>query len=816
MLLILLAAAAAVVAIAARFLNRPIPRPSLAAFFVLALLPFAPGFVSDTTPLPLDHVLYVKPWQPYLSPAGAPPFNPNLNDVVTQILPWAKAVRLAWKDGELPLRDRWNGAGTPLAANDQSAAFSPFALLALFLPLARGFTLLAALKLLFSVAGMWLWLRELEVSKQAALFGAVAFSFSSSFAPWIFFPHTAVFCLWPWMLFLLERARDPLGRVRAIAGLTAVLAGAALAGHPESAVLGGLFAVSWILVRRAIGELPDAFPVLCRAAVGSLLAAGLTAFLLIPSVLAIRASNRLRVVEKPYWDPILSIVPHGPQWRGIPTAFFPHTLGNGVASPPLAGGTGSSPEMALGYFGIVGWAAALLFVRRGSPRRRVEWALAALLLCGFGVAVGQWPFAELVAQIPGLRLMFPLRFYSWVALAGSALGAFELDRFANDLRTRRHVWISGLLAPLALAFSALLSFLWFSSEHARIGGLPFQTRQLTVILAVLAIAATLLFLLRRRPQLLLVAMTALCAAELLYQWSGLYRFFPIAYLYPETPLIRTLRAQTAPFRIVGEGPTLFPNTNVFAGLEDVRTHDPVERRDYVAFLDATCGFPPHDYFKKIGDADCAALDFLNTRYLLTGPDGTSPGPRWTLAYSGADGRAYENSRVLPRAFAPEQIRLVAAKGIAEPLADANAAFGPSFAEIVRNRDWGETAWVLSDRDGTVRGSPAEVSEYRESTNGATLRVVVREGMAYVVLSLVQDGGWSARDSTGRVVEVLRANGPFLALALPAGDHRLRLRYAPPGFHTGAAVSAATLGALLLLAAARALARRRRRREPEGR
>ena len=53
-------------------------------------------------------------------------------------------------------------------------------------------------------------------------------------------------------------------------------------------------------------------------------------------------------------------------------------------------------------------------------------------------------------------------------------------------------------------------------------------------------------------------------------------------------------------RIVAEDGVLFPNTNIFAGVEDVRTHDPVERRDYVEFLDATCGFTPSDYFKSIG------------------------------------------------------------------------------------------------------------------------------------------------------------------------------------------------------------------------
>lgn len=808
-LLLLLAAVAAGVGVAARLLGRPIPRPYLAAFCVLAILPFVRGFVSEATPLPLDHARYVLPWT---TPGTTAPFNPYLNDVVMQMLPWTEATVLAWKDGELPLRNRWNGCGTPLAANSQSAAFSPLTLLALLLPLSRALLLIGAIKLLLAAAGMWLWLRELAISKRAALFGTVSFTLSLCFAHWFFFPQTA-FSLWPWMLFLLERLRDARGRVRATVALTIVLVCAALAGHPESAALGGLFAGLWVLGRRAVGDFPEAAPVVRRAAVSALLAAGLTSFLLIPSILAIGASNRLRLVEKPHWDPILSVAPHGPLWRGVPTAFFPHALGNAIASPMLAGGTGAFPEMALGYFGIVGWAAALLSLRGGRPRRRFEWVLLALLICGFGVAVGQWPFAELMAQVPGIRLIFPLRFYLWIALAGSALAASGLDRFAKDLPARSRVWIAGVLAPAGLAFAAALCFRWFSSEHARSGGMAFQSRQLTVILSVLAVAAALAFVLRRRPELFLAAITALCGAELLSQWRGLYRFYPIADLFPETPLVRYLRVQTGPFRVVGEGATLFPGTNVFAGVEDVRTHDPVERRDYVAFLDATCGYPPLDYFKTIRNVDAPVLDFLNVRYLLTGPAAAAPGGRWRPVYEGEDGRVFENARVLPRAFVPARIRLVAAAPhLREPWRDANAAFGDAFREIAANADWRQTAWILSDRDGEAPGGAAEISDYRESTNAASFRARAGADGAWVVLSLVQDGGWSARDGAGKEVPVHRANGPFLAVPLPPGEQTIALRYASPGFVMGTTISTATAG-LLTLGIAAALLRRRRAGAP---
>jgi hypothetical protein len=130
---LLLAAAAAGAGLLSWLLERPIPAHTLALFFALALLPFPRAFLPGKTVLPLEHVTLTAPW---LSLGEVPPSNPYLNDVVMQMLPWAKAVRLAFEEGALPLPDGWNGCGTPLSANGQSAAFSPFTLLTLPLPIA--------------------------------------------------------------------------------------------------------------------------------------------------------------------------------------------------------------------------------------------------------------------------------------------------------------------------------------------------------------------------------------------------------------------------------------------------------------------------------------------------------------------------------------------------------------------------------------------------------------------------------------------------------------------------------------------------------
>jgi len=798
------AAGAAITAAIATYLSRPIPRAALGVFALLSLLPLAGGFRPGRTILPLEHVTLTVPW---LHLGKWLPRNPYLNDVINQILPWNEAVRLAFAEGSLPLRNRWNGAGMPLAGNAQSAAFSPFTLLTLIWPIPEAFLLAASLKLLLAMTGMWLWTRELSASRAASLLAAIAFALSMSFSQWILFPSTAVFCLWPWMLFLIERTRDATRRTRAVAALIVVLAGAALAGHPETLALGVLFAALFILMRWALRDMPDV-GVVARSFLGAgLAAAGLTAFLLVPTAMAIRASNRMVLAELPHWSDVFSLAPHGARWRGIATAFFPRSVGDLIHTPQLLGVTGAFPEMALGYFGLPAWAAALLFLRPGSPRSRASWALVALLVCGLGVAVALWPFAEIFGAIPAVRHVFPLRFYSWIALAGPTLAALEVDRYAKDrARDPRAAWAS-VAAPLALAAAAILWFLHLRPEWTSPDALGYQRRQVVIAVGLTVATAGLSLVAGPRREAYAIGLAVLCAGDLLNQWRSHYQSFPRDLLYPETPLVRHLRGLPRPFRTAAAGTALFPNTNVFVGVEDIRTHDAMERRDYVAFLDATAGFPPGDYFKRLGNPQSPSLDFLNVRAFVVQKGGAPPGGRWRRTYSGEDGDVYENAAVLPRAFVPERVRLVASGAVKEPLTDANAAFGPAFAEIAANRDFRATAWVLSERAGDAPGGDAAITAYRETTNGVSFDADVAEGPdAWVVLSIVQDGGWSAEHGRGLSLPVFRANGPFLALRLPPGKTSVHLRYSPPGFRAGVWISTSTLVVLTA-----AVVRRRRLR-----
>jgi hypothetical protein len=795
-------------AFVAFWVKRRMPRSLLCVLALPPLLFVARGIFTNETLLPVDHALLTPPWN---TRPEVVRFNPYLNDIAMQILPWAKAVRQAWAHGSAPLRDRWNGCGTALSANGQSAAFSPLMFLTGVLPLTAAFTLMAAAKLFLALAGMWLWLKELKVSTPAAVFGAATFSFSFTMVPWLFFPLTSVECLWPWLLFALELLPDREVERRAFWLLVGVLAALPLGGHIESAAFGCLFAAIAIAARWLSGDFPEAPRIAKRTAAAALVALGLTFFSVLPQVLAILSSNRIVLARDPYWSRYFSWIPHGPIWPGGAfTTILPRALGDEMGSRVVAGAAGSFPDMAQGYVGIVGLTAALLIFRPGSKRRRMTWILLGLAVAGFGAATAIWPFAEIVGHVPILRFVFPLRFLTWVALAGAALAALELDRLVGDLQGSKWAGLSAIAIAGVVALLALAVCEHLAPLHAASGGLPSQRMWLWLAEASLAVSAAAVGLVAWRhgktlSGLLPYGLALIGGAELWIQGAGVYQAGRVEDLFPPTPLVRFLQSQPSPFRVAGEGPSLFPNSNVFAGVEDVRTHDPVERRDYVEFLDATCGYPPGDYFKFLRDVNAPALNFLNVRYLVSSPGRESPGEKWRLAYSGNDGTVYENRDVEPRVFAPRRLAFVAAAGGQRSwVRNGLALFGSAAPAIAGISDWRDKAFVLGPEAGETQNGGADVSGYEESTNGASFRVRVAGGQAFLVTSLVQDGGWSARDEAGAPIGSTLANGPFLALRVPEGDRRILLKYRPPGFGIGLLASAAGL-----LAAVAGIVRARR-------
>jgi hypothetical protein len=159
---------------------------------------------------------------------------------------------------------------------------------------------------------------------------------------------------------------------------------------------------------------------------------------------------------------------------------------------------------------------------------------------------------------------------------------------------------------------------------------------------------------------------------------------------------------------------------------------------------------------------------------------------------GEEMRLLENPRALPRAFVPRLI-------LAEPDQDRRLAALRSvtdFAERGVVSEAGSADWIPN--------GDASVSIAGYAADRLALDVDAREA-ALVGTSITSWPGWIA-ELDGRPITSVAYNHAFLAFRVPAGHHRLALRYFPRSFRVGAMISLVCAVVAGVLAAPRRRAR----------
>ncbi|HEY3171068.1 MAG TPA: hypothetical protein VGK86_00680, partial [Thermoanaerobaculia bacterium] len=239
LLAVYFAACALSLFLAHRFVSRI--RPGVA--LLLALGPFlltGKALLTAGVYAPLDIAYQGQPLASHREEQGiGPTRSPILGDVVSQMIPFRKAVRDAIKNGRLPLWNRFLLAGEPLLAAQQPAALHPTTWIGFLLPLAQAWTFEMAFRCFLALLAGYAFFRDLECGELPALLGAAGWAFCDYqvfFAGW---QHTSASAPFPLLLLGLRRlAFDP-GR-RAVVLTVAALLLIVTSGHPETL----LFSVS--------------------------------------------------------------------------------------------------------------------------------------------------------------------------------------------------------------------------------------------------------------------------------------------------------------------------------------------------------------------------------------------------------------------------------------------------------------------------------------------------------------------------------------------------------------------------------------------
>ncbi|HTM01823.1 MAG TPA: YfhO family protein, partial [Candidatus Omnitrophota bacterium] len=258
--------------------------------------------------------------------------------------------------------------------------------------------------------------------------------------------------------------------------------------------------------------------------------------------------------------------------------------------------------------------------------------------------------------------------------------------------------------------------------------------------------------------------------------------------FTETPEIAFLKKDSTEFRVL---PLRWDDTRFSAfGIASIMGYHPAKPRLYQAFMD-TVGIP-----------NLRIVRLLNIKYVLT--DGYYPDTTADLTLR-LDGpvKVYEVKGTSPRAYMVHRVFPVKGESAALAMVRTAPVLGPGQYAVWQDPPpypkWPEPA------------APDSVIRLRYDMNGSDYMVSASTPGLFVQVDQ-WDPDWTATID-GTPVKVRRVNYLMRGIEVPAGVHRIRLRYLPASLQAGIRISLASAAAAILLAIGGVFLRRRRGSAP---
>jgi hypothetical protein len=196
------------------------------------------------------------------------------------------------------------------------------------------------------------------------------------------------------------------------------------------------------------------------------------------------------------------------------------------------------------------------------------------------------------------------------------------------------------------------------------------------------------------------------------------------------------------------------------------------------------------YLTEAGRLHLRGLSLIDERTGTSESVVVSTAGHFRLVHSG-DVKIYQNLDVLPRAFVVHRARVIE-DDEAAVAAMQDESFRPNEEAILAEAPPGRGAWAMPPQ-ATLNCDQVTIFSYEPE------RVIIEADLAsegYLILTDTYYPGWRAYVD-GKESSIIRANLLFRAIRLSAGQHRVEFSYEPASLKVGAAISSATLLAIVV-------------------
>ncbi len=744
------------------------------SYLVVGVAVLAASIRPGRTLVAADVLSVVEPFKSL--PTAGTAHNQLLSDIPFQFFPWLTFLGDALRSGHFPT---WNPTllgGVPLTPNGYVSVYYPAFWLVRWLSPFDAFNLFVLFHLVWGALGVYIFSRVVGARPWPA-WAMGLLGFAAAF--WVHWSmHLVHLVGFVWLAWALAAAHllvvDP--RRKRVAALAVVIGLWWLGANPQYAYYGTLALVAYagglVIARRATGGLlTPALGFLAAVALGAALAAPV----LLPTSSV--ADRILRVREPLPQD-------HVPR-RDIIRVLVPDALGNPADGVFL----NSNDELRMDspFVGVVAalFAAVALGGAALGGRRRPE----RLLLIGGAVVVLVLAFDALPNQVlyrllPGYdRFRGASRWLSVLPAFALPLAALGLQDVLDGVRRARAV------AAAVCGGAALVVLAWYLTN----GEDAYQTylgKRAAFALAGIALVAAAVWLVRRWPKVALAVVVVAVLGEVAFHTPRWYPSVVEKDAYPELAVADIAAEQGGRLIHVGERttfPPFAPDLPMQYGLTDAQGLAPLFPRDYDRYLRIVDDYGGHavalNAAPPLLDGTKLAsplLDALDVRTVIA-PDGVAIPEAYPRLNAGSPA-VYARSSLGPAAVVP-----VAQPATEEEMWEHVAAPG---------WDPARTASVVG-LSRAVRGGTGIVSGGATSAGSERWQVDASQG-GFLRVSGNWDEGWSARVD-GKRVDVLRADGVFRGVEVPAGVSEVTFAYVNPAESRGRLVALAGLVLLLGIA-----------------
>lgn len=736
-------------------------------------------------------------------------------DAFVQFLPFWKYAADGWRNLIPPFWTPYIFGGYPLLAEPQASIFHPLKVLFIcFSPLvALNLTVLSY----SAAAGLFTYglAREEGLTREAAFFAGLIFPYCG-----FLLGHQGITALFitaastPLFFYVLARARRRPTFSSVALGAFSVLV-LVLGGHPQFVFLALFFALFYALHLFLLAEKGGDRKAFAASVAGIyLLGILLSSFQLLPTWELTQRTVRSEIIYEQFVDKSMS--PYGLFLSLVSTrlhSLFPND--------------GSEDMFNVGPMVLV---LAILGVGLGKGRG-VFWAFLALW-CGLLVLGDHTPLYRLMYWIPGYNLFRLssrnglLLDFSLILLAAHALSAMQQRVTALSRRGR-------VLTLVGLPVAYLLGFVWMETRifkslwrvAAESGGaLPYSAetfrRHLLPLapemLVLLAASGGVIFLLARhgRGRMVVLLCTVLAFSHL---WSYRHWLFaaPASEVADSLSRVSPLLAQgrvweeltSNRFRMAHGGPSNWihflwkdrqswrqrytaaagVDLNLLQGIPSISGYTPLIFRHHVRLageMHMSGAVQEPAFFSS------PALQLLNVKYVLVPPEELGYPPE---TFAGLEKLGEEQGFTL--------YGNPSAPGLFWAAERARPASEEEFWRVLEQGsvDFRRTALWMDPPPGAREeryGRPRRLDYQQVDPNTVQVEVESSED-CLLVASLLHYPGWFCW-LDGEKIPILRVNGFFSAVRVPAGSHRLVFRFIPMSFWAGLLLSLLSLASFLWL------------------